>query len=121
MNHIKMNPVWLGIFFIFLTNYSAFTINLLPMSIDFAFGGNYQAELDQIQSQIHRKINEKNMHLAKASRARDQGDRFQFRDGMLIDARRLWQKADFHEQQVRNLDQEIRALEERKARLLDLN
>lgn len=121
MNHTRMNPIWLGLFFIFSMNYSAFTINAVPVSDSLAFGSGYQAELDQIQSQIHRKINEKNMHLAKAARARDEGDRFQFRDGLLIDARRSWQNADFHEQQARNLDQEIRALEERKARLLQLN
>ena len=121
MNYAKRNLIWMGLFFIFLTTYSAFTINALPISIEIAFGNNYQAELDQIQSQIHRKMNEKNMHLAKAARARDDGDRFQFRDGLLIDARRSWQNADFHEQQARNLDEEIRALEERKARLLQLN
>lgn len=116
-----MMRIWLSLFLIFLMNYSTFTINALPISNSLGFRDNYQSELDQIQSQIHRKINEKNMHLGKATRARDDGDRLQFRDGHLIDARRSWQNADFHEQQARNLDQEIRALEERKARLLQLN
>lgn len=111
----------IGVLLIFLTSYSTFTINALSICTNLGFGNNYQIELDQIQSQIHRKINEKNMHLGKAARARDEGDRLQFRDGHLIDARRSWQNADFHEQQARNLDNEIRALEERKARLLQLN
>lgn len=121
MNSIAMIRRGVALLLIFLTSYSTFTINALPICTSLSFGSNYQIELDQIQSQIHRKINEKNMHLGKAARARDEGDRLQFRDGHLIDARRSWQNADFHEQQARNLDNEIRALEQRKARLLQLN
>ena len=121
MNSLTIVRLSLGLFLIFLPNYNAFTLNTSSSSTSLAFGNSYQSELDQIQSQIHRKINEKNMHLGKAARARDEGDRLQFRDGHLIDARRSWQNADFHEQQARNLDYEIRSLEERKARLIQIN
>lgn len=105
---------------VFIVSYNISTVNALLLK-DLAFGGGYQSEINQIQSQIHKKINEKNMHLAKAAKARDEGDRFQFRDGLLIDARRSWNNADFHEEQARVLDGEIRALETQKARLLQLN
>lgn len=122
MNSTGKTIITLYLFLSVLNTYPTFTINALPIiSTALGYGNNYQIELDEIQSQIHRKMNEKNMHLGKAARARDEGDRLQFRDGHLIDARRSWQNADFHEQQARNLDNEIRALEERKARLLQLN
>lgn len=121
MYSLTLVKLGLSLFLILLPHYNTFTINASVTSNTLGFGNNYQSELDQIQSQIHRKINEKNMHLGKAARARDEGDRLQFRDGHLIDARRSWQNADFHEQQARNLDYEIRALEERKARLLQIN
>lgn len=48
----------------------------------------WRSQVDQIDSEMRRKSNQRNLFLAKAARAQDQGDRLQFRPDNLGDARR---------------------------------
>ncbi|GAB4184808.1 MAG: hypothetical protein Tsb0015_01300 [Simkaniaceae bacterium] len=81
-------------------------------------GETWQEQIQKYDSQIRKKTNQKNLHLAKAARAQDQGDRLQFQQGNLLDARRYWQIADYHREQAQLLEKEIQLLQLEKQQLL---
>ncbi len=80
---------------------------------------DWQEQLQKYQQEIRQKTNQMNLHLAKAARAKDQGDRLQFQQDNLIDARRYWKIAEYHEQQAFLLQKEIQFLQQEKQVLLN--
>jgi hypothetical protein len=79
---------------------------------------SWRNELQKYDSEIRKKTNQQNLHLAKAARAQDQGDRLQFQQGNLLDARRYWQISDYHKEQAQILEKEIQLLQLEKQKLL---
>lgn len=81
----------------------------------------WQRQVNQIDADIKRKNNQKNLYLAKAARAQDQGDRLQFRPDNLGDARRYWQVADTYREKAKLMDLEILLLQKKRAQILQEN
>ncbi|MBI5274577.1 MAG: hypothetical protein HY860_05945 [Chlamydiales bacterium] len=77
-----------------------------------------QQQLDYLDDQIKRLENERDTYKAKAVRAQDQGDRLQFENGMLTDARRYWQFADACNEIAAKIDQQITLLKKQRSELI---
>ena len=79
----------------------------------------WQQEVQELDRWINRLTNRRNLELAKATQAQNQGDRLQFQRNQLLDARRAWDKADTHREIAARLDEEIVKLETKKSLILD--
>jgi len=77
-----------------------------------------RSELAEIDQEIDKLTNQRNLYLAKATRLQNQGDRLQFENNNLIDARRAWQQAQIHREIATRIQEEIDILEKRKQKLL---
>ena len=75
-------------------------------------------QLSEINQELDKLINQRNLYLAKATRLQNQGDRLQFENNNLIDARRAWQQAQIHREIATRIQEEIDILEKRKQKLL---
>lgn len=75
-------------------------------------------ELSEINQEIDKLTNQRNLYLAKATRLQNQGDRLQFENNNLIDARRAWQQAQIHREIATRIQEEIDILEKHKQKLL---
>ncbi|GAB5411660.1 MAG: hypothetical protein ChlgKO_07740 [Chlamydiales bacterium] len=80
---------------------------------------NWQEKVSVLDQAIIRKQNLSDLYRAKATRAKNQGDRLQFNPNNLGDARRYWNVADYYNEQADQLDQEIVVLEQEKQSILD--
>jgi hypothetical protein len=79
---------------------------------------DWKIEVESIDKQIKEKTDQKNLALSKAAQAQNQGDRLQFNQNNLLDARRYWQVADAYRQQAALLDLEIELLKNKRAQIL---
>ena len=73
--------------------------------------------VEGINKQIERLEDARDRYLAKAARARDRGDRLQFQDGYLLEARRAWKRAENNRQIAEKIDQKIQELQKRRQHL----
>lgn len=78
----------------------------------------WHSQLCTIDAAIDKLTNLRDLELAKASRAQDQGDRLQFRNNELMDARRYWQQAENSKEIAARYQEEIDKLEVQRAELL---
>lgn len=74
-------------------------------------------ELAEIDKEIDKLTNQRNLYLAKATRLQNQGDRLQFESNNLIDARRAWQQAQINREIATRIQEEIDQLEVRKKKI----
>lgn len=80
---------------------------------------DWKTEVSNIDKEIDKLSNQRNLYLAKATRLQNQGDRLQFEnDNNLIDARRAWQQAQIHREIATRIQEEIDGLERRKHGIL---
>lgn len=79
----------------------------------------WQQQVDKIDEQIRKLINQRNLHLARATRYQNQGDRLQFTEETLLDARYAWQQAQIHREIAARLQQEIELLQQQRQEILD--
>ena len=75
-------------------------------------------EVHDLDEQIDLLNEKKNLYLSKASQAQNQGDRLQFQNNNLLDAKRFWQMSDFYNKKAQWIDEKISILEKRKSELL---
>jgi FtsZ-binding cell division protein ZapB len=80
---------------------------------------DWKAEISEIDQEIDKLKNQRNLYLAKATRLQNQGDRLQFENNNLIDARRAWQQAQIHREIATRIQEEIDTLEKRKNQILE--
>jgi hypothetical protein len=81
---------------------------------------DWQMEVSEIDKEINKLSNQRNLYLAKATRLQNQGDRLQFEnDDNLIDARRAWQQAQIHREIATRIQEQIDVLEARKKQILE--
>jgi hypothetical protein len=80
---------------------------------------DWKTEVSDIEQEIEKLKNQRNLYLAKAVRLQNQGDRLQFEQNNLIDARRAWQQAQIHREIATRIQEEIDALEKRKTQILE--
>lgn len=73
-----------------------------------------EQQLNYLNQQIEDLEDERDKFIAKAARARDQGDRLQFEQGMLTDARRYWKLADTCDEIAKKIDQQIVVLKKQR-------
>lgn len=78
----------------------------------------WRDEVTQIDEAIAKLTNLRNLELAKAARAQDQGDRLQFNANNVTDARRYWQEADTSREIAARYQEEIDKLELRRQEIL---
>lgn len=81
----------------------------------------WRNEVAEIDKEIDKLQNQRNLYLAKATRLQNQGDRLQFENNNLIDARRAWQQAQIHREIATRIQEEIDQLEQRKQKILESN
>ena len=81
----------------------------------------WKSEVAEIDKEIDKLQNQRNLYLAKATRLQNQGDRLQFENNNLIDARRAWQQAQIHREIATRIQEEIDQLEQRKQKILESN
>lgn len=81
----------------------------------------WKNEVAEIDKEIDKLQNQRNLYLAKATRLQNQGDRLQFENNNLIDARRAWQQAQIHREIATRIQEEIDQLEQRKIKILESN
>ena len=81
----------------------------------------WRSEVVEIDKEIDKLQNQRNLYLAKATRLQNQGDRLQFENNNLIDARRAWQQAQIHREIATRIQEEIDQLEQRKQKILESN
>jgi len=79
----------------------------------------WKKEVDEIDEQIRKLVNQRNLHLSRATRYQNQGDRLQFNHQNLIDARMAWQQAEINREIAARLQQEIELLEQKRQKILD--
>ncbi len=77
-----------------------------------------QSEIEDLNEQIKDLEDERDKYRARATRAQDQGDRLQFENGMLTDARRYWIAADAYNEVADKIDEQITALKKKRDELL---
>lgn len=80
---------------------------------------DWKTEVSEIDKEIDKLTNQRNLYLAKATRLQNQGDRLQFEHNNLIDARRAWQQAQIHREIATRIQEEIDGLEKRKKQILE--
>ena len=80
---------------------------------------DWKSEVGEIDQEIDKLKNQRNLYLAKATRLQNQGDRLQFENNNLIDARRAWQQAQIHREIATRIQEEIDGLEKRKQKILE--
>ena len=80
---------------------------------------DWRVEVGEIDKEIDKLTNQRNLYLAKATRLQNQGDRLQFESNNLIDARRAWQQAQIHREIATRIQEEIDGLEKRKQQILE--
>lgn len=80
---------------------------------------DWKAEISEIDQEIDKLKNQRNLYLAKATHLQNQGDRLQFENNNLIDARRAWQQAQIHREIATRIQEEIDTLEKRKNQILE--
>ncbi len=78
----------------------------------------WQDEVSQLDAAIAKLTNLRNLELAKAARAQDQGDRLQFNANNVSDARRYWNEADTSREIAARYQEEIDKLEVRRQTIL---
>lgn len=78
-----------------------------------------EKELEQLDTAIEKLTNLRNLELAKAARYQDQGDRLQFRQNQLMDARRYWQMADNSREIAARYQEEIDKLEVKRKAVIE--
>lgn len=81
----------------------------------------WKNEVAEIDKEIDKLQNQRNLYLAKATRLQNQGDRLQFENNNLIDARRAWQQAQIHREIATRIQEEIDQLEQKKIKILESN
>ena len=79
---------------------------------------DWQQEVTGLDEQIKKLKNLRNLHLAKAARAQNQGDRLQFQKNDLLDARRYWAIAEENQQIADRIQKTVVSLEERRNQIL---
>lgn len=79
---------------------------------------NWKIEVQSIDQAIERLTDLRNKELARASRSQNQGDRLQFNNQNLVDARRYWNEADASREIAARYQQEIDQLQSRKQEIL---
>lgn len=80
----------------------------------------WKTEVSELDKEIDKLVNQRNLYLARATRLQNQGDRLQFEnDDNLIDARRAWQQAQIHREIATRIQEQIDALEQRKQQILE--
>lgn len=80
---------------------------------------DWKTELSEIEQEMDKLKNQRNLYLAKATRLQNQGDRLQFEHNNLIDARRAWQQAQIHREIATRIQEEIDGLEKRKKGIME--
>ncbi|MDN3507439.1 MAG: hypothetical protein P0S94_00795 [Simkaniaceae bacterium] len=78
----------------------------------------WQGQVDELDEEIDRLTNQRNLYLAKATRFQNQGDRLQFDRNNLLDARLAWQQAEINREIAGRIQQEIDILETKRAKIL---
>lgn len=78
-----------------------------------------QEQIKQIDQEIKELESLKEKFKAKAARYQDQGDRLQFKDHYVTEAKRYWDMADCALEVVKKIDEEIAMLKKRKVTLLN--
>ncbi len=78
----------------------------------------WRQDVAGIDAAIDKLTNLKNLELAKAARAQNQGDRLQFNSQNLMDARRYWNDADTSQEIAARYQEEINKLELLKQEIL---
>ena len=78
----------------------------------------WQQDVDVLDVEIQRLTNQRNLHLAKATRLQNQGDRLQFNRNSLLEARLAWQQAEINREIAEKIDQEIVTLNRKRAAIL---
>jgi hypothetical protein len=78
-----------------------------------------QEQIEQIDKEIDELKALKERYLGKAARFQDQGDRLQFYDDYVVEARRYWDLADCALEIVDKIDQEIAMLKAQREKLLE--
>lgn len=78
----------------------------------------WQQDVTGLDAAIDKLTNLKNLELAKAARAQNQGDRLQFNSHNLMDARRYWNDAETSNEIAARYQEEINKLELRKQEIL---
>ncbi|MDX8430437.1 MAG: hypothetical protein SNF33_01320 [Candidatus Algichlamydia australiensis] len=80
---------------------------------------NWQEKISILDQSITRKKNLSDLYRAKATRAKNQGDRLQFNPNNVGDARRYWNVADYYNEQADLLDQQVVVLQQERQRILE--
>jgi len=78
----------------------------------------WKEEVHELDHEIDRLVNQRNMHLAKATRYQNQGDRLQFNRNNLLDARIAWQQAEINREIAERIQKEIDILEGKRTDIL---
>lgn len=78
-----------------------------------------QEQLAYLNQQIKQLEDERDKYIAKAARAQNQGDRLQFENNMLYEARRYWQVAQSCQEIADKIDQQISILKKQRQQLLE--
>lgn len=78
----------------------------------------WKQDISDIDTEIDKLTNQRNLYLAKATRLQNQGDRLQFENNNLIDARRAWQQAQVNREIATRIQEEIDALQSRRLKIL---
>lgn len=80
---------------------------------------NWRNEVSEIDKEIGKLENQRNLYLAKATRLQNQGDRLQFENNNLIDARRAWQQAQIMREIATRIQEEINELQEKRQKIVE--
>lgn len=79
----------------------------------------WKEEVSNIDDAVVRLTDLRNKELARAAWAQNQGDRLQFRNNNLLDARRYWNEAETSREIAARYQEEIDKLEMRKKEVLE--
>ena len=79
---------------------------------------SWQTEVQKIDKNIKNLENLRDLEISKAKRNKDQGDRLQFENNMLIDAKNFWKKAELNKEKADQYQKEIDQLQHRKQQIL---
>ena len=104
-------------------------IKLLGIGLLLVFGGviihatekkvpTWEVELGKIDNGIERLTDLRNLELAKAARHQDTGDRLQFQNNQLMEARRSWKMAETSREIADRYQEEIDKLEVKRQNIL---
>ncbi len=98
-----------------------FASDIIEDAVIVAADAGWKKEVSEIDKEIDKLENQRNLYLAKATRLQNQGDRLQFENNNLIDARRAWQQAQIHREIATRIQEEIDQLKDRRYKILEAN